>query len=114
MNDYLKLLEQYKDYKDVFDLIEDITKLRMYYSTGQYDKMQQHIDNMTRKYSVETFVWNTTYTSKPTTVQQSYLNAENFLRLKGFSLLLEKGIKFNEKLTSEELDFIKSTIKPIA
>lgn len=113
MNDYLGFLEQYKDFKEISDLVDEIKKLREYYYTQQYDEMQQHINKLTGKYLIETLTWNATHPSMPTTVQQAYLNAETFLRLKGFSLLLEKGIKLQEQLTSEELAFIESTIKPI-
>ena len=112
MNDYLTTFEQYKDVKEIADLIEEIKNLREYYRTQQYDRMQQHINELTGKYLIETLTWNATHPSMPTTVQQAYLNAENFLRLKGLSLLLEKGVKLQDRFTSEELAFIQSTIKP--
>ena len=112
MNDYLTTFEQYKGVKEISDLIDEVKELRLYYSTQQYDAMQQHIRSLTTKYLIETLAWNSTHQTMPTTVQQSYINAETFLRLKGFSLLLEKGIKLQEQLTSEELAFIESTIKP--
>lgn len=113
MNDYLNTFEQYKDIKEIADLIDDVKKLREYYHTQQYDRMQQHINELTGKYLIETLTWNASHPSMPTTVQQAYLNAENFLRLKGFSLLLEKGVKLQDQLTSEELVFIESTIRPM-
>lgn len=112
MNDYLIAFEQYKDIKEIADLIDEIKKLREYYRTQQYDKMQQHINELTGKYLIETLTWNAGHPSMPTTVQQAYLNAEAFLRLKGLSMLLEKGIKTQEQLSSEEAAFIESTIKP--
>lgn len=113
MNDYLGFLEQYKDFKEISDLVDAVKKLREYYYTQQYDKMQQHINELTGKYLIETLTWNATHPSIPTTVHQAYLNAENFMRLKGFSLLLEKGVKLKERLTSEEVAFIESTIRPM-
>lgn len=112
MNDYLDLLEQYKDFKEISDLVDEVKKLREYYHTQQYDRMQQHINELTGKYLIETLTWNASHPSMPTTVQQAYLNAENFLRLKGISVLLQKGIKTQEQLSTEEAAFIKSTIKP--
>lgn len=111
MNDYLVFLERYKDFKEISDLVDEIKKLREYYYTQQYDKMQQHINKLTGKYLIETFTWNATHPSMPTTVQQAYLNAENFLRLKGISVLLQKGIKTQEQLSAEEAAFIESNIK---
>ena len=113
MNDYLTTFEQYKDVKEIADLIDDVRKLREYYRNQQYDKMQQHISELTGKYLIETLTWNAGHPSMPTTVQQAYLNAEAFLRLKGISLLLEKGVKLQDRLTSEELAFIESTIRPM-
>ena len=96
----------------IADLIDDVRKLREYYRAQQYDKMQQHINELMQKYLVETLTWNATHLSMPTTVQQAYLNAEAFLRLKGISMLLEKGIKTQDQLSAEEAAFIESTIKP--
>ncbi len=112
MNDYLNTFEQYKNIKEIADLIDKVKKLREYYYTQQYDAMQQHIHSLMTKYLFETVAWNSTHKTMPMTVQQSYINAETFLRLKGFSLLLEKGVKLQDRLTSEELAFIQSTIKP--
>lgn len=113
MNDYLNTFEQYKGIKEIADLIDEVKKLREYYRAQQYDKMQQHINELMQKYLVETLTWNATHPSMPTTVQQAYLNAEAFLRLKGISMLLEKGIKTQEQLSTDEAAFIESTIKPI-
>lgn len=113
MNDYLTTFEQYKDVKEIADLIDEVKKLREFYRTQQYDRMQQHINELTGKYLVETLTWNASHPSMPTTVQQAYLNAEAFLRLKGISVLLQKGIKTQDQLSAEEAAFIESTIKPI-
>ena len=40
------------------------------------------------------------------------MNAESFLRLKGISILLQKGIKTQEQLSTDEAAFIESTIMP--
>lgn len=112
MNDYLTIFEQYKDVKEIADLIDEVKKLRNYYRAQQYDRMQQHINELTGKYLIETLIWNASHPSMPTTVQQAYLNAENFLRLKGISVLLQKGIKMQEYLSVEEASFIESAIRP--
>ena len=112
MNDYLDIFEHYKDFKEISDLVDEIKKLREYYGTQQYDKMRQHINELTGKYLIETLTWHANHPSKPFTVQQAYMNAENFLRLKGFSVLFQKGIRPQEQLSVEEVAFIESTIKP--
>ena len=114
MNDYLTTFEQYKDIKEISDLIDEVKKLRLYYSTQQHDAMYQHIHSLTMKYFIETLAWNTTHQTIPMTAQQAYINAETFLRLKGISVLLQKGIKTQEQLSSDEAAFIESTFKPRA
>ena len=112
MNDYLTTFEQHKDIKEIADLIDEVRKLREYYCTQQFDRMQQHINELTGKYFVETITWNAAHPYMPITVQQAYLNAETFLRLKGISILLQKGIKPQVQLSAEEAAFIESTIMP--
>ena len=111
MSDYLDIFERYKYFNEITTLIDEVEKLREYYRTQQYDRMQQHIDKLTIKYLFETLAWNATHSSMPTTAYQAYQNAEMFLRLKGISVLLSKGIKLQERLSAEELSFIESSIK---
>ena len=113
MNDYLSSFEKYKDFKEISDLIDEVKSLRTYYNTKQFDRMQQHINELTSKYLVETLIWNAGHPSMPTNPQQAYLNAEVFLRLKGFSALLKRGINLSEQLSANEIAFIESTIKPM-
>ena len=113
MCDYLTTFEQYKDIKEIADLIDEVKKLREYYYSQQYDKMQQHIRSLAAKYLTEAVTWNASHKTMPTTAQQSYVNAENFLRLKGISILLEKGVKIQEQLSTEEASFIESINKPM-
>ncbi len=40
MKDSLEMFEQYKGFKEIVDLIYDISKLREYYYAGQYDMME--------------------------------------------------------------------------
>lgn len=93
MTDYLKEFEQYKHIKEISDIISDITTLRNLYSSQQFDLMQQHITNIIKKYPVETQTWNAVNRVPATTVDESYRNAENFLKAKGYAKLLEIGVK---------------------
>ena len=108
--DYLQELEKHKDIKDVKDLADDVHKLRKYYSTRQYDAMSQHIWNLMIKYAKETVAWNIANTNMPTTPDESYINAENFLRLKGYSILIQKGINLQNQLNQQELNLINNWI----
>ena len=71
MNDYLNSLEPYKDNKEISDLIDEVKKLREYYYTQQYDKMQEHINKLMLKYLAETITWNAIHPIKPITHQES-------------------------------------------
>ena len=108
MIDYLKIYEKFKDVKEVKDYIDDVILLRQYYASQQYSQMQDHIRKLMNKHLVETLVWNTVNTSQPTTVEQSYINAENFLKMQG-AILITKAVKnYAQCLSKEEIEFIKS------
>jgi len=113
MNDYMSTFENYKDVKEIADLVDEIKELQRYYNAQQYDQMQNHIQKLTYKYIMETITWNSVNQAMPLTVQQAYINAESFLRLKGFSVLIDKDTKVQNQLSSSEIDFIQSTFKPI-
>ena len=111
MTDYLKIYEKFKDVKEVKDYIDDVILLRHYYAIQQYSQMQDHIHKLMNKYLVETLVWNTVNTSQPTTVEQSYINAENFLQMQGAKIVVEKVKDYDQRLTEDEKTFIESLIK---
>lgn len=90
MSDYLEVLKRYQDIKEISDLIDDVEKLREYYHSGQYDKMQQHIQSLMLKYLTETVVWNSSHTVAPQSPEQQYQNAEAFLYAKAQATMLEK------------------------
>ena len=112
MTDYLKIYEKFKDVKEVKDYIDDVTLLRNYYATQQYFQMQDHIRKLMNKYLVETLVWNTVNTSQPTTVEQSYFNAENFLQVQGAKIIVEKAKDYAQRFNEGEKAFVESMIKP--
>ena len=111
MTDYLKIYEKFKDVKEVKDYINDVILLRHYYATQQYSQMQDHIRKLMNKYLVETLVWNTVNTSQPTTFEQSYINAENFLQMQGAKIVVEKVKDYTQRLTVDEKTFIEALIK---
>ena len=111
MIDYLEIYKKFKDVKEVKDYIDDVIHLRYYYATQQYSQMQDHIRKLMNKYLVETLVWNTVNTSQPTTVEQSYINAENFLQMQGAKIIAEKVKDYAQRLNEGEKTFIESLIK---
>ena len=111
MTDYLKIYEKFKDVREVKDYIDDVILLRHYYATRQFSEMQDHIRKLMNKYLVETLVWNTVNTSQPTTVEQSYVDAENFLQMQGAKIIAEKVKDYAQHLSEDEAAFIESIIK---
>ena len=111
MTDYLKIYEKFKDVKEVKDYIDDVILLRHYYATQQYSQMQDHIRQLMNKYLVETLVWNTVNTSQPTTVEQSYINAENFLQMQGAKIIAKAVKNYAQRLDEDEKSFVESMIK---
>ncbi len=111
MTDYLEIYEKFKDVKEVKDYINDVSLLRQYYATQQYVQIQDHIRKLMNKYLVETLVWNTVNTSQPTTVEQSYINAENFLQMQGAKIIAEKVKDYSRRLNEGEKTFGESMIK---
>ena len=75
--------------------------------------MQEHIRSLTIKYSFETLMWNTVNTQPPLTYEQAYINAENFLLGQGAKLVVEKISDYKNRLSSDEISFIESMIKPM-
>ena len=108
MNDYLEVFHQYKE---AFDLVDEVQKLRAYYSTQQYKAMMQHIQHLVAKYPLEAGIWNLFNRIMPDTYDQAYQNAENFLRFKGFKMLLEKGYNLSKHLNQEEINTIQQMTK---
>lgn len=107
MKDYLELYKKFNDIKDIKDYIDEVNELRYYYSTWQFDRMQEHIKKLMMKYRVETDVWNAVNCCMPTTYQQSYINAENFFQAVGAKLIVEKVSDCASRLTDDEFDFIE-------
>ena len=99
--DYLDILEQYRNIKEVSELSKEVRELREYYNSQQFDKMQQHINKLMNKYLLDTIEWNIVNRDMPITYQQSYINAECFLRAEGSKILLNNGIDALEKYSNQ-------------
>lgn len=112
MNDYLEIFEKFKDTKEIFELCDEVVKLRLFYQTGQYQLMQDHIAKIKNKYLVESTMWNLTNTQPPQTYEQAYINAENFLQSQGAKLIIEKITNYKSLLSPDEITYIE-TIKQI-
>ena len=69
---------------------------------------EDHICKLMNKYIVETFAWNAVNTSQPTTVEQSYINAENFLQTQGAKTITKTVKNYAQRLSKEEIELVKS------
>ena len=101
MNKYLKEFEKYKKYKDVKDIIDDATKLNELYNTSRYQEMLEHIQTLMIKYITETIKWNIAHKEMPQTIEQQYINANDFLKAQGVKILIEKGVEVSKELLGE-------------
>lgn len=109
--DYLQIYEKFKDTKEIKDYIDDVLELRHYYVTQQFTQMQNHIQKLMSKYFAETLVWNAVNTSQPITIEQSYINAENFLQMQGAIILTRNVKNFTQLLSEDEVAFVETMIK---
>ena len=108
MNDYLEIFEKFKDTKEIFELCDEVLKLRWLFQNGQYLLMQDHIAKIKNKYVLESTMWNLTNTQPPQTYGQAYINAENFLCFQGAKIVTEKILDYKNRLTTDEIAFIES------
>ena len=113
MTDYLKIYEKFKDVREVKVYIDDVILLRHYYATQQYSQMQDHIRKLMNKHLVEALAWNAVNSSQPTTIEQSYINAEHFLQMQGAKIIAEKVKDYAQRLNDGEKTIIESLIKPM-
>lgn len=111
MTDYLKTYEKFKDVKEVKDYIDDVILLRQYYVSQRYDKMQEHIQKLMNKYFVETAVWNAVNPYQPTTAEQSYINAENFLQMQGAKIITKTVKNYAQRLSKDEVSNVEVLAK---
>lgn len=97
-----EIFEMFSDIKDINDYICEVNTLRFYYMSGQFDLMRQQIDKLTRKYLIETRIWNTINTTRPANDEQAYKSAEVFLQAVGAKMIIEKAGNYLDKLSEEE------------
>ena len=80
MLDWLSSLYEYRNIKEIADLIHDVEKLRSLYHNQRYDEISMHISVLTLKYQKEAIAWNAVNHNMPTNADESFRNAEAFLK----------------------------------
>ena len=109
--DSLELLKKFKETIEVADLIDDITTPRKYFYSQEYEKMQEHIHKLSKKYYTETVCWNAMHTEQPKTFEQSYINTEYFLMFKSACIIIKSVNNYQQRLTSEEIKIFELILK---
>ena len=80
MADWTSSFSEYRRFKEIAEVLDDVERLRFLYYNCRYDEMCQHITELTRKYPFETTAWNSCRTEVPKTEEDTFRNAEEFLK----------------------------------
>ena len=101
--DILVTLEKFSDIREITELIEEVKTLRKYFYSNEYDKMQEHIHKIMIKYFEESICWNTVNTEQPKTIDQAYINTENFLFKQGLAIISKIVFEYKNRLSADEI-----------
>lgn len=93
MNDLISYLSTYKDVNEISDLIDEVNTLHKSYYGRRYSEMYFHIAELTRKYQIETSMWNSVNTKMPADEYEAFRNAEAFLKSVADYKLVKLGLK---------------------
>ena len=108
MCDYLKIIEKFKNCKEISDLCDEIYNLRWLFQTEQSYSMQEYIENIKNKYLKEALEWNSINSQQPQSLHQAFMNAENFLYAQGVNLIIKKIENYKSFLKPEEISLIEN------
>lgn len=75
----LKYLKQFRENKDVAEIIDEIEKLDRLAYQYDWDAVGQHLQDVSKKHIVEKTIYNSVNQSPPQSIQQSASNCRQFL-----------------------------------
>ena len=75
----LEYLKQFREIKDVADIIGEIEKLDCLAYQNNWDAVSQHLQDVSQKHIVEKAIYNSVNQSPPQSIQQSASNCRQFL-----------------------------------
>ena len=75
----LEYLKQFREIKDVADVIDEIEKLDRLACQNNWNGVDQHLQDVSKKHIVEKVVYNSVNQVMPQTIQQSAANCRQFL-----------------------------------
>ena len=85
----MDLLEKYKHYKEIKDIIDERDQIRKFIISVDKTGANEYILFLMNKYLVETMVHNSVNPQMPTSLQENLINAEMFLTNLGFLKISE-------------------------
>lgn len=75
----LEYLKQFREEKEIADIINEIEKLDCLVSQNKWNEVAQHLQDVSINHIVEKAVYNAVNSSPPQSIQQSAENCRNFL-----------------------------------
>ena len=75
--------------KEIMDIVNDYQKTKFLLEAGKWDELENHIQEVIRKHTMEAMAYNAIASVPPQTLQQHAHNCMQFLKI----LLWEKGFK---------------------
>lgn len=75
----LEYLKQFREIKDVAEIIDEIEKLDRLAYQYDWDAVGQHLQDVSQKHIVEKAIYNSVNQSPPQSIQQSAANCRQFL-----------------------------------
>ena len=85
----MDLLEKYKHYKEIKDIIDERDQIRKFIISVDKTGANEYILFLMNKYLLETMVYNSVNPQMPTSLQENLINAEMFLTNLGLSKIPE-------------------------
>ena len=79
----LEYLKQFREIKDIADIIDEIEKLDCLVYQNDWNAVDQHLKDVSKKHMAEKAVYNSVNQLMPQSLQQSAANCRQFLLLLG-------------------------------
>ena len=86
----LEYLKQFREIKDIADIIGEIEKLDCLAYQNDWDAVDQHLQDVSKKHIVEKVVYNSVNQVMPQSIQQSAANCRQFLLSLGAEKITEE------------------------
>lgn len=78
-----------KKAKEISDIQEEFQKTKRLLQEGKTEELQKHLQDLQKKYVLETLVYNTANPNPPQSLEENAINCMNFLQ----SLIASKSLE---------------------